>query len=106
LLSLTGSAPAVPDTPSGDTYISGGDAGKRTYYTIPAVSGATSYTWDKSGSGYPYNPPYYNWWTGTTSASLYYYGANDGGVAIWVKSNNSCGSSANSSVLNVSIHSY
>ena len=53
-------------------------------YTIPAVSGATSYTWSVSGTG----------WSGTSSTRAITLTAGTGSASVSVTANNACGSSA------------
>jgi hypothetical protein len=58
------------------------------YYSIPAVAGATSYTWTATNGVSIYSGQ------GTTTARLKFYNATSSSTVVSVKANNSCGSSA------------
>ena len=84
-ITLTSSdVPASPSTISGDNTPA---RGSNTSYSVPAVSGATSYTWAYSGSGATF--------TSTTNSVLVTFGANATSGDLMVAALNSCGTSNN-----------
>jgi hypothetical protein len=72
-----------PSAPASVTLPATPCQGSTAIYTIPAVSGATSYTWAVSGTGWS--------GTGTTTSATLTAGSVDGTVS--VTANNTCGSS-------------
>ena len=72
-------SPATPGTISGNTNVCGASSN---IYSIPAVTGATSYTWTLPGG-----------WIGTSTTNSLSAVASTTGGNITVTANNSCGSS-------------
>ncbi len=79
-LTITGMvAPALPDPILGDTTVCAGNAYT---YVIPAVPGATSYTWNLPGG-----------WTGTSASDTLLAMVDSSSGTISVIAHNACGSS-------------
>jgi hypothetical protein len=72
--------PAQPGTITGNTSVT---AGSSNTYSIPAVSGATSYTWTLPSG-----------WTGSSTTTSITATAGSAGGSISVKANNACGAGA------------
>ena len=84
------STPSTPGTISGNTTVCNGSSNT---YSITAVSGATTYTWNLPSG-----------WSGTSNTNTIHATAGSSGGNITVSAGNSCGTSANST-LAVSINS-
>jgi len=74
----------TPAAPTSVTLPTAPCANATAVYTVPAVSGATSYTWTVSGTG----------WSGTSTTNSITLTAGTGTGSVSVTANNSCGSSA------------
>ena len=75
---------ALPAAPSSVTLPTAPCTGATATYSVPAVSGATSYTWTVSGTG----------WSGTSTTRTITLTAGSVAGSITVKANNACGASA------------
>jgi PKD repeat protein len=74
----------TPATPSSVTLPTAPCANATAVYTIPAVSGATSYTWTVSGTG----------WSGSSTTNSITLTAGSGAGSVSVTANNGCGPSS------------
>ena len=75
---------AAPATPANVTLPSTPCPNATAIYAIPAVSGATSYTWSINGTG----------WSGSSTTDSITLTAGTGNASISVTANNACGSSS------------
>ena len=81
---FTAPVSSVPAAPSSVTLPATPCQGATAVYTVPAVSGATSYTWSVSGTG----------WSGSSTSNTITLTAGTGTGSVSVTANNACGSSA------------
>ena len=81
---FTAPSNTTPSAPTSVNLPASNCAGSGAVYSVPAVTGATSYTWSVSGAG----------WSGSSTTNSITLTAGSGSGSVSVTANNSCGSSS------------